>query len=217
MDSLIKISETENGVAVSARELHLFLEVPTDFTLWCKRMFEYDFTEGTDYSLLKIGERSAHNKTDYALTLDTAKEIAMIQRTEKGKQARQYFIEVEKRYQKVRASLSTLDILELSIKGLREQERRLNNVEQSHVALLERVNTVEAKQTKTNEDFYTLAGYYCMGKRRFDLTLAQSIQTGKTLTRKSAELGYIVGKAHSEKYGNVNSYHKFVLQAVLGF
>lgn len=59
-------------------------------------MLEYGFEDGKDYSLVKIGERSAHNKIDYALTLDTAKEISMLQRSEKGKQARQYFIECEK-------------------------------------------------------------------------------------------------------------------------
>jgi len=70
--------------------------VKADFTSWCKRMFEYGFEENVDYSLTKIGERNAHNKTDYILTLDTAKEIAMIQRSEKGRQARQYFIAAEK-------------------------------------------------------------------------------------------------------------------------
>lgn len=94
---LIKISENAEGEkVVSARELHEFLEVKRDFTNWCKQMFEYGFEENIDYSLTKIGERFAHNKTDYALTLDTAKEIAMIQKTEKGKMARRYFIEAEK-------------------------------------------------------------------------------------------------------------------------
>ena len=90
-------TNAQGATCVSARELHEFLEVKTDFTDWSKRMFEYGFEEGVDYSLLKIGERSAHNKVDYALTLDTAKEISMLQKSEKGKQARQYFIACEKR------------------------------------------------------------------------------------------------------------------------
>jgi anti-repressor protein len=97
MNDLIKVETNSNGSqVVSARELHKFLEVKTDFTDWCKRMFDYGFELDSDYSLLKIGEGSAHNKINYALTLDCAKEISMIQRSEKGKQARKYFIECEK-------------------------------------------------------------------------------------------------------------------------
>lgn len=97
MQQLIQITtDPKNGNVVSARELYEFLEVQTDFSDWCKRMFEYGFEENKDYSLLKIGERKAHNKTDYALTIDTAKEISMLQRSEKGKQIRNYFIEAEK-------------------------------------------------------------------------------------------------------------------------
>ncbi len=97
MTELIKIIRNEQGSqAVSARELHECLEIATDFTDWCKRMFEYGFEENVDYSLLKIGERYAHNKVDYALTMEVAKHIAMIQRTDKGKQVRQYFIECER-------------------------------------------------------------------------------------------------------------------------
>lgn len=96
MQELIKITENENGQkVVSARDLHLFLEVQTDFSNWAKRMFEYGLEENKDYSLVKIGERSAHNKIDYALTIDTAKQISMVQRNEKGRQARLYFIECE--------------------------------------------------------------------------------------------------------------------------
>ncbi len=99
---LIRVEQNEQGVQlVSARELYAFLGVKTDFSEWCKRMFEYGFVENQDYSLLKIGERSAHNKIDYALTLDTAKEIAMIQRSTKGREARQYFIECEKELRQI--------------------------------------------------------------------------------------------------------------------
>lgn len=91
----IRYSDSKRPL-ISARDLYDFLEVSTDFSTWCKRMFDYGFEEEVDFSLLKIGERSVHNKTDYALTLDCAKEISMIQRTDKGKQARKYFIECEK-------------------------------------------------------------------------------------------------------------------------
>lgn len=98
MDQIIQINDYNGKSVVSARNLYSFLssEKTSRFNDWIKRMLEYGFEDGKDYSLVKIGERSAHNKIDYALTLDTAKEISMLQRSEKGKQARQYFIECEK-------------------------------------------------------------------------------------------------------------------------
>ena len=100
MTELIKIREQNGNTAISARELHSFLEVKDKFTDWIKRMFEYGFEENMDY--LSFSEKSEKPKggrptTDFALTIDTAKEISMIQRTEKGKIARRYFIECEKR------------------------------------------------------------------------------------------------------------------------
>jgi phage anti-repressor protein len=101
MNELIKVSSNEKGKqVVSARDLHIFLEVPTRFDVWIIRMFEYGFEAGKDYTEVTIkndpnskGGRST--LIDYALTLNTAKEIAMIQRTAKGKQAREYFIKCE--------------------------------------------------------------------------------------------------------------------------
>lgn len=99
MNELIKITEVGNQQIVSAKELHLFLGVNSNFTTWAKRMFEYGFEENIDYTLVsKNGKqkRGGHNEIDFALTLNTAKEISMLQRTDKGKQARKYFIECEK-------------------------------------------------------------------------------------------------------------------------
>lgn len=98
MKELIKVKNEDGRQLVSARDLHIGLKVKTDFTDWCKRMFEYGFENNVDYSLLKIGEGSAHNKIDFVLTLDTAKEISMLQRTDKGKEVRRYLIEIEKKY-----------------------------------------------------------------------------------------------------------------------
>ena len=93
---LVKIKQTENGQVVSARELHEFLNIETPFRKWIDRMFEYGFVENQDYIRVDKNVRGNEAK-EYALTLDCAKEISMIQRSEKGKQARQYFIECEKK------------------------------------------------------------------------------------------------------------------------
>ncbi|QDY32704.1 phage antirepressor KilAC domain-containing protein [Clostridium sporogenes] len=100
---LIPIKENENGeVIINGRELHEFLEVKTRYDIWFDRMKEYGFLENTDFVLV-VQKRTTNNPrnpiteiTDHAIKLDMAKELAMIQRNEKGKQARQYFIAVEK-------------------------------------------------------------------------------------------------------------------------
>lgn len=103
MNELIKITYNNDRPAVSARDLHDFLEVKTAYKDWFPRMCEYGFTEGEDFNPLKIervqneGERMvARTVDDAVLTIDMAKELCMIQRNEKGKQARQYFLQIEK-------------------------------------------------------------------------------------------------------------------------
>lgn len=103
MNELIKISyENAEHPTVSGRELHEALEVKTAYKDWFPRMCEYGFTEGEDFNSLKNeqvrteGNRQVSRElTDHQLTIPMAKEICMLQRSEKGKQFRQYFIRVE--------------------------------------------------------------------------------------------------------------------------
>ena len=98
MNELIKVIYEGDNPQVSGRELHEFLQVGTRYNDWFPRMCEYGFTEGTDYySILSNGDGfgKAATRDDHALTLNMAKELCMIQRTERGKQARQYFLQVE--------------------------------------------------------------------------------------------------------------------------
>lgn len=103
MNELIKISyENAERPTVSGRELHEALEVKTAYKDWFPRMCEYGFTEDEDFNPLKNeqvrteGNRQVSRElTDHQLTIPMAKEICMLQRSEKGKQFRQYFIRVE--------------------------------------------------------------------------------------------------------------------------
>lgn len=100
MDELIPLTEREGAQAVMGRDLHAFLGIGKDYTTWFRDMTGYGFTAGQDFSPIsgKTSELGGRPRQDHIISLDMAKEIAMIQRTEKGKQARQYFIEVEKRH-----------------------------------------------------------------------------------------------------------------------
>ncbi|MDU0429164.1 phage antirepressor KilAC domain-containing protein [Staphylococcus chromogenes] len=99
---MFNLQEKENGeIAISGRELHLALEVKTEYKDWFPRMLKYGFEEGIDYisEVEKVHAQKrarTYEQINHILTLDTAKEIAMIQRSEPGKRARQYFIQVEK-------------------------------------------------------------------------------------------------------------------------
>ena len=102
MSDLIKITTKDGKQLVSARELHEFLEIKTDFRKWFPRMCEYGFVENIDYTPVKfVHPMNLQECTDYAISIDMAKELSMIQRTEKGKQARLYFIECEKKLKEV--------------------------------------------------------------------------------------------------------------------
>ena len=92
----------EAALLCNARDLHAFLEVGKRFATWItERISEYEFVENQDYVIAsQIREakgRGGHNRKDYHLTLDTAKELAMVERNEKGRQIRRYFIECEKK------------------------------------------------------------------------------------------------------------------------
>lgn len=103
MNELLKINTTDaERITVSARDLYEFLEATERFNSWFDRMKQYGLTEGEDFNPLKSlrvqteGNREVQREVDdYQLTIDTAKQIAMLQRNEKGTQARKYFIQVE--------------------------------------------------------------------------------------------------------------------------
>jgi len=98
MNNLIAFKD--ENIEIDGRELHEFLEVGTQYTKWFSRMCEYGFDENIDYAAISQKRLTAQgNETEYInhkITLDMAKEICMIQRSEKGKKARRYFLQVEK-------------------------------------------------------------------------------------------------------------------------
>lgn len=98
MNEIINVTLNENQeLVVSARELHQVLEVTDRFSRWFDRMLAYGFEENIDYLGCEIFHTQAKtNVQDYIIKLDMAKEIAMLQRNEKSKQVRKYFIQVEK-------------------------------------------------------------------------------------------------------------------------
>jgi anti-repressor protein len=141
VNQLITTHENENGnLLVSGRELHGFLEVKTKYPDWFQRMIEFGFQENIDYILLPNFEKQigsgGHNKIDHHIKLDMAKEIAMVQRTEKGKQARQYFLELERKWNSP----------EMVIKRAHEYlEQRVKALTTDNLVLTQQVNELQPK------------------------------------------------------------------------
>lgn len=145
MNELIKVTQNEKGEQlVSGRELHEFLEVKSKYLDWFNRMIEYGFIENIDFAIIneltqkKEGSRLVNREQiNHAIKLSMAKELSMIQRTDKGKQARLYFIECENKLKQV---LSTKDSLLLNIiNSSNETERALalNKYQNEYVKPLE--------------------------------------------------------------------------------
>jgi len=95
-DNLIKINYDAGDPKVSARDLHEGLEINSNFTTWFGRMAEYGFEEKKDFFPKMEESTGGRPSTDYEITVDMAKQICMIQRTEKGRIYRQYFLDLEK-------------------------------------------------------------------------------------------------------------------------
>lgn len=130
MNELLKVNYDNDRITLSARELHEFLGVSTRYNDWIKRMVEYGFNENTDYQAITQKRVTAQgNETsfiDHEITLDMAKEIAMIQRSDKGKEVRQYFLELERRWNSPEAVMNrALEYSRKQVKALMEENKEL--------------------------------------------------------------------------------------------
>lgn len=127
MNELLKVNYDNDRITLSARELHKFLGVTERFGNWFERMNQYGFQESIDYLGRKVFNAQAHQELqDYEITLDMAKEIAMIQRSDKGKEVRQYFLELERRWNSPEAVMNrALEYSRKQVKALMEEKQGL--------------------------------------------------------------------------------------------
>ena len=144
-------TDNSDRITVSARDLHAFLEVETQFKDWFPRMCAYGFAEGTDFNPLKNeqvqmegGRLVTREINDAQLTIEMAKEICMLQRSEKGQIARRYFIQLEKDWntpEKVMARALDIAHKEIASLGTQVQEMKpkalfADAVSTSHTSIL---------------------------------------------------------------------------------
>lgn len=166
---LIPITQTDDGRrAVCGRALHQFLGVEDKYTQWFKRMERYGFAAGQDFIPVsgKTSAAGGRPQIDHILTLDMAKEISMVQRTTRGREARRYFIEVEKRAHNIAAPTGP----ELLARAVLEA--------QSTIAAIEAENRALAPRADVADKFLTAEGDYEVADAAKILTNG-GVQTGR--------------------------------------
>jgi len=228
MENLIKVTTNEKGEgAVSARELHAFLESKRDFSNWIKdRIEKYGLVENQDFtSFNEIVEREigATRRIEYALTIDCAKELSMVEGNEKGKQARRYFIACEKKLKQHIDATSTIEDPEIAAMMLTLRELDTVKKAQKKLALeqarqAERLDGVENRvadlgaKVQPDNDYFTVMGW---GKR-LGLSLPNNlaVKLGKRCAKLSRERGLHIGRVSDTRNGWVNSLHESVLNEV---
>ncbi len=152
MNELIKVNyDNPDRPTVSGRELHEALGIKTAYKDWFPRMCEYGFTEGKDFCSNLSESTGGRPSTDHIISLDMAKELCMIQRSEIGKRFREYFIEIEKAWndpvlimgrayeaQKAATARISEKVLALEAKAAEDRPKVLfaEAVETSHTSIL---------------------------------------------------------------------------------
>lgn len=136
MNEILKINYESDRPTVLARDLHEALEINTPFTMWFDRMTEYGFEDGRDFVTKMLESTGGRPSTDYDITVDMAKEICMIQRTEKGKLCRQYFIDLEKAW-------NTPE--QIFARALKMADKQIETLKQSNTSLLFRLEKDKPK------------------------------------------------------------------------
>ena len=216
MNELIKLNETkindELVQTVNARELHKFLEVTERFSSWMERQFQYGFEENVDYLGCKVFNTQANQELqDYYLSLDCAKEIAMLQKSDKGKQARKYFIECEKKLREHRAKpMTQIELIALIANQMAEQERK-------SLELDNRLQVVEQKQQQLNQDndHFTIKGFCSLHK--IDLSNGKMSALSKKAKKLSEVKEYAYHEISDPRWGKVKCYHIDILTELFEF
>jgi len=211
-NDIVPVYETDRGEhVVYGLDLHKALEVKSNYREWAARRFnDCDALEGVDFQAVAISTPGNPTpKKDHIIHLDIAKEMAMLERNEKGKQVRKYFIEVEKRWKQ---NLTPAEMFLHNAQIMVEQERRLARLESKQKATEDKVEEIAAQIQTHPTGWYTIAGYASILGMNLDLKTAGEL--GKKATRLSRELGKKVQTTPDPRFGRVNVYCPEVLERV---
>lgn len=163
MNELININYNSDRPTVLGRELHDMLGVETRYTQWFNRMCEYGFTEGNDFFPILGKSSGGRPSVEHQLTIAMAKEICMLQRTERGKECRQYFIKIEEQWNSPDAIMQrALQIANDRVEKLRTENRMLL---EKNVELLADAEYGRGLQASNGITTTSIAKEFCMSAR----------------------------------------------------
>ncbi len=188
-NELVPVYETSAGEkVVYGSELHDVLGIRTPYKDWSsRRLSDVDALEGEDFEAAQICAPSGQTKKDHIIKLDTAKEMAMLERNEKGKQVRRYFIQVEKKYKE-----NTLNDLSPELKAVIIVDKRITKVEK-------KVEHLYIRKSKCVAGFIAYLHSCSFNNSRFLINMF----IGKWHT--TSKLEYLL----SLKRSSINTYIKF--------
>jgi anti-repressor protein len=170
-NGLIPVYDSDRGIAVNTRDLHGYLGVGRDYTNWIKnRIDQLGFKEGEDYLVVsaRIGENSeGRPRADYIASIDVAKELAMVENNDRGREVRRYFIEAEKRSRRIFAPPTTAEHLLQQAQLMVDTERRLTSVETDMQQVAAKVERISAGVAPLGD------GWQAEAERRIQTTCQQ--------------------------------------------
>lgn len=220
MNELIIIRPTLiNGAevnSVNARDLHAVLESKQDFSTWIKkRLDEVDAVENVDYIVFHKKMENLEGgrpQVEYILSTDIAKEIAMMERNEKGKQVRRYFIEVEKAYKRDKVAVSQLDYMQMQLNLMKEHDERLAAIEQKRQKDERRFKNLEntAKRDESLKEYTTAVGFGIL--KGVSLDKIQCQRLGTKAAKISRSEGVLIVTIPDQKHGKVGTYRRDILE-----
>lgn len=219
MNEIVRVVEAEfNGElipACDARELHEFLEVRTRFNDWVsRRIQDAQLVEGRDFTAQTVSEPIL--KTEYTLSLDAGKHIAMLERNDKGKAVREYFIEYEKRHRSgAIVPKSSAEIALYMAQALVDQERRQREIETRQVQAEDRIQRIEARQEAVEKgiSYFSIIAY-ARYKSFGPVELGMARRLGYLATQACKAAGFRIGHVRDPRFGQVNTYPEIVLDDV---
>ncbi len=192
-NELVPVYETSTGEkVVYGSELHAVLEVKTPYKDWStRRLNDIDAIENEDFQAAQICAPSGQTKKDHIIKLDSAKEMAMLERNEKGKQVRRYFIQVEKKY----------------------KEKLKPKVPQTYLEALKELVAVEEEKERLQLELDRSKDWYSIKRVAALNGVSWKIFDWRKLKKVGEQKGYEVRKIFDANYGEVNTYHREVWEA----
>lgn len=216
MEELIKVAtDAQGNQVVSAKELHDFLGFDkSQWSRWAKKnivdnLFAIENEDWVGFDIVSRG-----NKTkDYAISLDFSKRLSMMARTEKGEQARRYFIECEKKLNgnALSRQLSPEEMFLQSAQIMVEQKRQIAEVKQEVKQLAEAVANIQV--VNASIEYFSIMGY-CRNIHK-QISLEQAKVYGIKCKSMCKELGFATGSVPDPRFGTVNTYPLDVLKEII--